>query len=203
MNPLITATGIRAVYEDRDIITHLLTAVGEDPTREGLLETPDRVMKAWKHWCQGYHQDPASVLKTFTDGAEGADEMVLVSNIPVYSKCEHHLADIFGLAHVAYIPDGTIVGLSKLARVVEVFARRLQGQERLTTQIAAALQTGLEPRGVGVVLQCRHMCMESRGIQSRGTVTTTSSLHGVFKTDPMARAEFMRLVSEGRNGVPI
>lgn len=194
---------IRMINSDEDIITHLLKAVGEDPKREGLLETPKRVMKAWKHWCGGYGQDPAAILKTFEDGAEGCDEMIIVSNVPIYSKCEHHAADIFGLAHIGYIPNGRIVGLSKLARVADIFSRRLQVQERLTTQIAEALQENLKPLGVGVILQCRHMCMESRGIQSRGTITTTSSLRGVMKDKSETRSEFFKLVAEARNGLPI
>jgi len=189
--------------KDEMIIRDLLKVIGEDPDREGLRETPARVIKAWREWCDGYDKVPADILKTFEDGADGVDELVLVSNIPVYSKCEHHMADIIGLAHVGYIPNGKILGLSKLARLVDVFAHRLQVQERLTTQIATTLVENLKPLGVGVVLQCRHMCMESRGVRARGTITTTSSLHGVFKTNTDARAEFLRLVSDGRNGVQI
>ena len=129
--------------------------------------------------------------------------MIIVSNVPIYSKCEHHAADIFGLAHIGYIPNGRIVGLSKLARVADIFSRRLQVQERLTTQIAEALQENLKPLGVGVILHCRHMCMESRGIQSRGTITTTSSLRGVMKDKSETRSEFFKLVAEARNGLPI
>lgn len=187
----------------QSIFTRLLTDIGEDPTRPGLQETPSRAAAAWADWTEGYRVDPKSLLKTFEDGAEGYDELVLVSNIPVYSKCEHHMADIFGLAHVGYIPTGQVVGLSKLARVVSTFAKRLQVQERLTRQIADLLNAELKPLGVGVILQCRHMCMESRGINTRGSVTTTSALHGVLREDANARAEFLRLVSEARNGAPI
>lgn len=186
-----------------DIPIRLLQYIGEDPTRGGLLETPARFLKAWRHWASGYGQNPADVLKVFEDGAEAVDEMVLVSNIPVNSKCEHHMADIFGLAHVAYIPNGKIVGLSKIPRLVDIFAHRLQVQERLTTNIADAIHEHLQPLGVGVVLQCRHRCIESRGVALHGTITTTSAMRGVFKTKPEARAEFLRLVEGARNGAII
>mgnify|MGYP001589684031 CR=1 FL=1 len=177
-----------------DIPVRLLQFIGEDPTRGGLKETPKRYLKAWRHWAGGYGQDPAVLLKCFEDGAERYDEMVLVKSIPVYSHCEHHLAAFFGTAHVAYIPDGRIVGLSKISRLVDVFARRLQVQERLTSQIADALEENLKPKGVAVVVECRHLCMESRGIQRQGSSTTTSAMRGVFMSTPAARAEFMELV---------
>lgn len=185
-----------------DIVTRLLQAVGEDPLREGLLETPARVVKAWGERFGGYGVEPADVLKVFEDGAEGVDEMVTVANIPVYSKCEHHLEDIFGVAHVAYIPSGKVVGLSKLARLVNIYARRAQVQERLTNQIAQALQDNLNPLGVGVVLECRHMCMESRGVGISGTTTITSALRGAIKDEPSARAEFLAFArSQPRSAV--
>lgn len=159
--------------------------------REGLRETPARVAKAWGHWCGGYHMDPAEILKVFEDGADHYDEMVLVRDIPLYSKCEHHLADIFGTACVAYIPNGRIVGLSKLSRLVDCFARRLQVQERLTVQIADALQEHLKPLGVGVLIRARHMCMESRGIRQQGHHTVTTALRGAMKEDGRTRAEFL------------
>lgn len=176
----------------QDLLTHV---AGVDANREGLAETPARVVKAWKHWCSGYNVDIAQLLKVFEDGAENYDEMVLVKNIPIYSKCEHHLADIFGTATIAYIPNGRVVGLSKLSRVADAFARRLQVQERLTTQIADALDEHLRPKAVGVIVSARHMCMESRGICQQGHHTVTSALRGVFKTDPQARAEFLRLAT--------
>jgi len=174
-------------------IRTLLRAIGEDPSREGLLETPDRVMKAWKHWAQGYAQNPADVLKTFEDGAEGVDEMVIVKDIQLYSHCEHHMAPFFGKAHVAYIPDKRIVGLSKLARVVDIFAHRLQVQERLTNQIADAIQENLQPLGVGVIVEATHFCMCSRGVNKQGSTTVTSALRGALKEKPAARAEFLAL----------
>ena len=182
----------------------MLVNIGENPDRPGLLETPKRVVEAWGDWFRGYASEPKDVLKTFTDGADGYDQMVLETDIPVYSHCEHHLAPFFGVAHVAYIPSGSVVGLSKLARVVDLYARRLQIQERLTTQIAACLNEVLHPEGVGVILQCRHLCMESRGISRPGIVTTTSALHGAIRKEDSARAEFMSLVQAGRrphNGI--
>lgn len=176
----------------RDLLDQI---VGTDPDREGLAETPARVVKAWKFWTSGYHVDVAKLLKTFEDGAEHYDEMVMVKDIPIYSKCEHHLADIFGTATIAYIPNGRVVGLSKLSRVVDAFARRLQVQERLTTQIADALDLHLQPIAVGVIIKARHLCMESRGVCQQGHHTVTSALRGVFKTDPTARAEFLRLAA--------
>lgn len=174
-----------------EIFGDLLHEVTPDAAREGLAETPARAAKAWRFWCSGYDRDPAAVLKVFEDGSDGYDEMVTVRNIPIFSKCEHHLADIFGTATISYIPNGKVVGLSKLARVADIFARRLQVQERLTVQIADCLQEHLDPLGVGVQLNCQHMCMASRGIQAVGTITTTTALRGHIKTDPSARAEFL------------
>lgn len=184
-----------------DICTRLLQYIGEDPTREGLQETPKRWLKAMKHWMGGYGMKPEDVMKVFEDGAEGCDEMVLVRDIPFFSHCEHHIAPIIGVAHVAYIPNGKIIGLSKLARLVDLFARRLQVQERLTNQVAEALQKHLEPLGCGVVVEARHLCIESRGVEKATSVTVTSSLHGVFKEDGKAREEFLMLTRGDRNRV--
>jgi GTP cyclohydrolase I len=170
----------------------LRMVVGEDPHRGGLLETPARAIKAWEFWTKGYHEDPAEILKVFEDGAEGYDDMVAVYKIPFYSKCEHHLADIIGVASVAYIPDGKIVGLSKLNRIVECFARRLQVQERLTVQIADALAEHLDPKGVAVHISARHLCMESRGICQQGHFTVTQRFRGCFAEDHLSwRSEFL------------
>lgn len=163
------------------------------PLRPGLLETPTRVAKAFEHWFGGYSVDIPGLFKVFEDGAEGADQMVAVVRIPFYSKCEHHMADIFGHATVAYIPRGRIVGLSKLNRVVDAFARRLQVQERLTNNIADAIQTHLDPIGVGVYITARHMCMESRGVCQHGHHTVTTALRGAIKDEPQTRAEFLAL----------
>ena len=176
-----------------DSIIRLLQYVGEDPTRGGLLETPRRVAKAWSHWCGGYGKDPKDILKVFEDGAEKHDQMITVKDIPIHSHCEHHLAPIFGTVTISYIPDGKIVGLSKLSRLADMFARRLQVQERLTDQIADALFNHLGAKGVGVQIKARHMCMESRGICQQGHHTITTALRGVIAEDATAKSEFLRL----------
>lgn len=176
----------------------LLDAIGE-AEREALIETPARFAKAWEFWTKGYRENLDDLLKTFGDGADGYDEFVIETDVPVYSHCEHHMAPIFGVAHVGYIPSGRIVGLSKIVRLVDHFARRLQVQERLTVQIAEALSQGLGARGVGVVLQCRHMCMESRGVNRPGVITSTSCLLGVLRDKPDARAEFLGMVHNRRS----
>jgi GTP cyclohydrolase I len=175
-----------------DHIRRLIQFVGEDPTREGLHETPARVAKAWQFWCKGYDEEPGAILKTFKDGAAGCDEMVLERNIPFYTHCEHHLAPFFGTVTIGYIPNGKIVGLSKMNRLVECYARRLQVQERLTTQIADAMVEHLGCRGVGVLVSARHLCIESRGVCQQGTSTTTSALRGVMLDGP-PRQEFLML----------
>jgi GTP cyclohydrolase I len=173
-----------------------LTSIGEDPDRPGLVETPARVAKAWQHWTSGYAQDSAELLKTFEDGAEAYSELIVVRGIPVYSHCEHHLAPFFGTAVVGYVPDGKIVGLSKLTRLVDCFAKRLQVQERLTIQIANALMTALEPKAVGVVIRCRHLCMESRGIRTPGEETITSAMLGELQPNLALRTEFLALARD-------
>lgn len=182
-----------AVGSLEDNVRRMLQFIGEDPSRGGLAETPERVAKAWAFWCSGYDKDPADLLKTFEDGAEGCDEMVVVRDIPFYTHCEHHMAPFFGTATIAYIPDGRIVGLSKLSRLLDLYARRLQVQERLTAQVADALMEHLKPKGVGVVVKARHLCMESRGVCQQGHHTRTSALRGVFKDEPAVRGEFLAL----------
>ena len=177
-----------------DIVRRLLAYIGEDPDREGLLETPARFLKAWEEYTRGYRERPEDILKSFEDGAQSVDEMVIVRDIPVYSLCEHHLAPFFGKAYVGYVPDKRILGLSKISRLVEIFARRLQVQERLTNQIADALDTHLQPLGVAVVIECRHMCMESRGVRHTGTATVTSALRGSIKSNADTRREFLSLI---------
>ena len=174
----------------------LLTSLGEDPDRPGLIETPHRVTKAWKHWTSGYGQDPVELLKAFEDGAEQYNELIVVRGIPVYSHCEHHLAPFFGKATVGYVPNGKIVGLSKLTRLVDCFAKRLQVQERMTMQIANALMEVLEPKAVGVVVKCRHLCMESRGIRTPGEETVTSAMLGELQPNLAMRTEFLALARE-------
>ena len=177
-----------------DIVRKLLAYIGEDPDREGLLETPARFLKAWEEYTRGYREKPEEILKSFEDGAQSVDEMVIVRDIPVYSLCEHHLAPFFGRAYVGYVPDRRILGLSKISRLVEIYARRLQVQERLTNQIADALDTHLQPLGVAVVIECRHMCMESRGVRHTGTATVTSALRGSIKSNADTRREFLSLI---------
>jgi len=178
----------------RESLRVLLGYIGDDPEREGLLETPDRVLRSYEEHFAGYKQDPSEYLaKTFSE-VEGYDELVLVSDIEVLSHCEHHLVPFVGKAHVAYIPDGRVVGLSKLARVVDVFAKRLQVQEKLTAQIAGAIQEHLRPLGVAVVLQCQHFCMCYRGVRKPGSWTTTSKLHGLFLSDSASRMELLTLI---------
>jgi GTP cyclohydrolase I len=180
--------------EDLAAVRRLLGYIGEDPDREGLLETPARFLKAWEEYTRGYRMNPEDILKSFEDGAESVDEMVIVRDIPVYSLCEHHVVPFFGVAAVAYIPSKKIVGLSKLARCVDYYARRLQNQERITTQVAERIQKELSPLGVGVVLKGRHMCMEMRGVRKPGTYTTTCCLLGVFKEQSEVRSEFLSFI---------
>lgn len=180
-------------WKDEQIIRNLLNLVGEDPQREGLLETPARVIKAWRFWTQGYGMNAADILKVFEDGSENYDEMIVRKDIPIHSKCEHHMADIFGACTIAYVPNGKIVGLSKMDRLADMFSRRLQVQERLTTEIADAMWEHLKPKGVGVWISARHMCVESRGVRNSNSETVTTALRGVFKDVPEVRAEFLAL----------
>ncbi len=171
----------------------ILDLLGEDAAREGLLATPTRVAKAMQFLTQGYDQDPVQILKSAMF-KEDYKQMVIVKDIEIYSLCEHHMMPFFGKAHVAYIPNGYIVGLSKIPRVVDVFARRLQVQERLTTQIKECIQNALHPIGVAVVIEAQHLCMSMRGVQKQNSVTTTSDFTGGFLTDPKTRGEFLRLI---------
>lgn len=176
-----------------DIVIRLLQYIGEDPNREGLKETPQRVLNAWKEfWAEGYGKDPAVHFKCFQDGGEKYDEMLWEKDLPFYSHCEHHLAPFFGTITIAYIPNNRVLGISKFKRVLDVFARRLQVQERLTVQIADTIQKHLDPKGVGVVIKARHLCMESRGVSCQGQTTVTSALRGVF-LEPAVRNEFLAI----------
>ncbi len=181
------------------LITPLLKELGEDPGRDGLLKTPERVARALRFFTQGYQQEPAELLNGALFDVE-YDEMVLVREIDFYSLCEHHLVPFFGRVHVAYIPNGKILGLSKIPRLVEVFARRLQVQERLTTQIAQTLEDVLQPKGVAVVVEAKHLCMMMRGVQQQNTFAITSSLRGEFEQDPKTRSEFMGLLRHPNEG---
>jgi len=180
--------------EFEQAITKVLELLGEDPEREGLLKTPSRVAKALKFLTEGYHQDPKEILNQalFTSSN---DEMVLVRDIEFYSMCEHHMLPIIGRAHVAYIPDGKVVGLSKIPRIVNVYARRLQIQEQMTEQIADAILETIKPKGVAVVVHARHMCMEMRGVQKINSTTVSSALRGLFKSDERTRNEFYNLIN--------
>ena len=179
-------------------VTEILEYIGEDPNREGLLDTPKRVRKAWEFMCGGYKQDPQEIIQQalFTSSN---DEMVVVKDIEFYSMCEHHMLPIIGKAHVAYIPNGKVIGLSKIPRVVDVFARRLQIQEQLTEQIAEAINEAINPKGVAVVIDARHMCMEMRGVQKINSSTVTSALRGLFKKEKKTKDEFMSIISSSFN----
>ena len=171
----------------------ILNLIGEDPTREGLVKTPHRVAKAMQYITHGYQLDPKSIIQSAIFN-ENHSEMIIVKDIELYSMCEHHMLPFYGKAHVAYIPNGKITGLSKIARVVDAFARRLQVQERLTTQIRDCIQEALEPLGVAVVIEAKHMCMMMRGVQKQNSVTTTSSFTGEFEKQA-TRSEFVKLIS--------
>ncbi|WP_164109826.1 MULTISPECIES: GTP cyclohydrolase I FolE [Sphingobacterium] len=171
----------------------ILSAIGEDPNREGLIKTPERVAKALQYLTHGYDVDAAEVLRSAMF-EEDYSQMVVVKDIEVYSMCEHHMLPFFGKAHIAYIPNGHIVGLSKIPRIVDAFARRLQVQERLTNEIRDCIQETLNPAGVAVVMECKHMCMAMRGVQKQSSVTTTSAFTGEFQND-VTRSEFLRLIT--------
>ena len=180
--------------EFEQAVTKILELIGEDPKREGLLKTPARVAKAFSFLTEGYRQDPKEILSQalFTTSN---DEMVLVRDIEFYSMCEHHMLPIIGRAHVAYIPNGKVVGLSKIPRIVNLFARRLQIQEQMTEQIADAILETIKPKGVAVVLHARHMCMEMRGVEKVNSTTVSSALRGLFKSDERTRSEFYNLIN--------
>ena len=171
----------------------LLQSIGEDSDRPGLIETPDRVAKSWIEMTSGYGKDPKDILKCFEDGADGCDQMVMRKNIPFYSRCEHHLESIIGNCTIAYIPNGKIVGLSKMDRLCDMYAKRLQVQERMTNQIADAMFEHLNPLGVGVWVSARHLCVEARGVRSHNSETVTQALRGNFLTESEVRVEFLAL----------
>ncbi|GAB3023740.1 MULTISPECIES: GTP cyclohydrolase I FolE [Oleiagrimonas] len=177
-----------------DAVRVLLRWAGEDPSREGLLDTPKRVVKAYRDWFSGYEEDPGEYLRRTFEEVEGYDELVVLRGIEFESHCEHHMAPIIGRAHVGYLPDKKVVGISKLARVVDGFARRFQVQEKLTAQIAHCILETLQPRGVGVVIDASHECMTTRGVHKRGVSMVTSQMLGTFREDARTRAEFLRFI---------
>jgi GTP cyclohydrolase I len=185
--PSLTAASMTEIYAE------LLTRIGEDPTRDGLIDTPRRMEKSMAFLTQGYTQTVDEVLHDALFDVD-YDEMVIVKDVEFFSMCEHHMLPFFGRAHIAYVPHGKVVGLSKIPRIVDVFARRLQVQERLTQQIAEAIDRAIHPQGVGVVLEAQHLCMMMRGVEKQGSSTVTSSMLGVFKTQLQTRNEFLALV---------
>ncbi len=180
-----------------DAVATLIRWAGDDPTREGLADTPQRVARAWKEYCQGYGEDPAYHLSRIFEEVGGYDEIVLLKDIPFQSHCEHHMAPIIGKAHIAYLPDTMVVGISKLARVLHAYARRLQVQERLTAEVADCIWEHLKPKGVSVVIEATHGCMTSRGVRTPGVVMTTSRMMGVFRDDERSRKEVLALMGRG------
>jgi GTP cyclohydrolase I len=176
----------------------LIRWAGDDPTREGLLDTPKRVAKAFREFYSGYGEDPSEILDKIFAEVEGYDDIVLVRDIPFHSHCEHHMVPFFGVAHVAYYPTRGVVGLSKLARLVDAYARRLQTQESMTSQIARAMVKALDPRGVAVMIEAEHMCMSMRGIQKAGALTLTTQFTGIFKEEPAEQVRFLTLVRNSR-----
>jgi GTP cyclohydrolase IA len=193
-NPTLTS----ASFEE--LVREMLVRLGEDPEREGLLRTPERVQKAFQFLTRGYNEDPEALLKNalFT---VTYDEMVIVKDVEVFSLCEHHMLPFFGKVHVAYIPNGKVIGLSKIPRLIEIFSRRLQIQERLTTQIAETIQKVVQPQGVGVVIEARHLCMMMRGVEKQHSAAVTSSMLGCFREEQETRTEFLSLIRQRSNGI--
>jgi len=183
-----------------ELIREMLVRLGEDAAREGLIRTPERVHRAYEHLTRGYKEDPEAMLKgaLFT---VSYDEMVIVKDVEMFSLCEHHMLPFFGKVHVAYIPNGKVIGLSKIPRLIELFSRRLQIQERLTTQIAETIQKVIEPQGVGVVVEARHLCMMMRGVEKQHSSAVTSSMLGCFRNEEETRSEFLSLIRNRANGV--
>src|ERR1700691_2250585 len=187
-------------FSTQEMYREILTRLGEDPTREGLAATPARVEKSMAFLTKGYEQDPTKILQDAMFDVD-YDEMVIVKDIEMFSLCEHHMLPFFGKVHVAYIPNGKVIGLSKIPRLVEVFARRLQVQERMTRQIADAIQEAINPQGVGVVIEARHLCMMMRGVEKQHSAAVTSSMLGCFRDEQETRTEFLSLIRNRANGI--
>jgi GTP cyclohydrolase I len=199
MKPLTETPSLtHATFED--LVREMLVRLGEDPEREGLLRTPERVQKAFEFLTRGYNENPEVLLKNalFT---VNYDEMVIVKDVEMFSLCEHHMLPFFGKVHVAYIPNGKVIGLSKIPRLIELFSRRLQIQERLTTQIAETIQKVIQPQGVGVVIEARHLCMMMRGVEKQHSAAVTSSMLGCFREEQETRTEFLSLIRQRPNGI--
>ena len=196
LQKIVNPTSNRPSREEAmEAVRTLISWAGDDVNREGLRDTPKRVVDAYREFFEGYDEDPDDILSRTFEEVEDYDEMVLLKNMRLESHCEHHMVAIIGKAHIAYIPNKRVVGISKIARLVDVYARRLQTQETMTAQIADTLQRVLDPKGVAVVIDAAHQCMTTRGVHKTETTTVTSRLHGIFKSDPRTRAEFMNLVA--------
>jgi GTP cyclohydrolase I len=189
-----------SMAEAEDAVRTLIRWAGDDPRREGLIETPNRVVRAFEEWFQGYREDPIELLSKTFEEMNGYDELVILRNIRFESHCEHHLAPIIGQAHIAYLPNKRVVGISKLVRLVEVYAKRLQIQEKLTAQIAQAINDALQPRGVGVVIEASHECMSTRGVHKTGMTMVTSEMIGALRDDPSTRREFLAVIGNPTSG---
>src|ERR1700687_4027014 len=198
MKPTLEDTTLTSASFE-ELVREMLVRLGEDPEREGLLRTPERVQKAFHFLTRGYNEDPEALLKNalFT---VTYDEMVIVKDVEVFSLCEHHMLPFFGKVHVAYIPNGKVIGLSKIPRLIEIFSRRLQIQERLTTQISETIQKVIQPQGVGVVIEARHLCVMMRGVEKQHSAAITSHMLGSFRNSEKTREEFLSLICHGKNG---
>jgi len=200
MSPLTATEATAASLTTQELYRELLLRIGEDPTRDGLVDTPERMEKSMAFLTRGYTQDVPTVLHGALFDVD-YDEMVIVKDIEFFSLCEHHLLPFFGKAHIAYLPKGKVIGLSKLPRVVDVFARRLQVQERLTAQVADAITEAIDPQGVAVILEAQHLCMMMRGVEKQHSATVTSAMRGVFKTQLQTRNEFLSLIRRPASGI--
>jgi len=198
MKSVETPTLTSASFED--LVREMIVRLGEDPAREGLTRTPNRVHRAYEYLLKGYREDPEVMLKDALFSVT-YDEMVIIKDVEMFSLCEHHMLPFFGKVHVAYIPNGKVIGLSKIPRLVEIFSRRLQIQERLTTQIAETIQKTIQPQGVGVVIEARHLCMMMRGVEKQHSAAVTSSMLGSFRDEQETRTEFLSLIRQRSNGV--